>query len=146
MDRIVQSWKAIVLHGNNCFEQARWYDAQAYYISAIEQLEGLWLYDKQNPQLMIAWVAVMHNLSSLHEKMGRSKAAFQPLMQSYKTIMALYRDKSLDEEFQFSVMRAARTCLMPLLEFSKKNPICDCCKASLEASWQELQSQKNVLH
>lgn len=142
----MQSWKETVLHGNHCFDQERWYDAQAQYLSAIEQLEVLWQRDKENAQLMMGWIAAMHNLSSLHERLDKPKAALQPLMQSYKTIMLLYDDKSLGEEFQFYVMKAARTCLMPLLEFSKNNPICDCCKASLEASWQKLKSAHCVLH
>ncbi|NRA23160.1 MAG: tetratricopeptide repeat protein [Oleispira sp.] len=142
----MQSWKEIVLHGNACFDQGRWYDAEAYYTSAIDQLEYLWLLDKENCQLMMGWVAAMHNLSSLYEKQGKSKAALKPLMQAYKTVMALLNTTSLSEGFHFSVMRAARTTLIPLLDFSKRFPICDCCKASLEASWQKLQTSQYLLH
>lgn len=142
----MQSWKEIVLHGNACFDQGRWYDAEAYYTSAIDQLEYLWLLDKENCQLMMGWVAAMHNLSSLYEKQGKSKAALKPLMQAYKTVMVLLNTTSLSEGFHFSVMRAARTTLIPLLDFSKRFPICDCCKASLEASWQKLQTSQYLLH
>jgi len=142
----MQSWKEIVLQGNCCFDQERWYDAQAHYLSAIEQLETLWQHDIENSQLMMAWIAVMHNLSSLNNKMNKPKAALQPLMNSYKTVMNLSTDKSLGEDFHVSVMRAARTCLITLMEFSKNNPICDCCKASLEASWQQVQTSEFVLH
>jgi hypothetical protein len=146
LESIVQSWKETVLHGNHCFDQERWYDAQTHYLFAIEQLEVLWRRDKENAQLMMGWIAAMHNLSSLHERLDKPKAALQPLMQSYKTVMVLYDDKSIGEEFKISVMKAARTCLMSLLEFSKNNPICDCCKRSLEASWQKLKSAHCVLH
>ena len=54
--RIVQTWKESVLHGNACFDQGRWYDAEAYYTSAIDQLEYLWLLDRENCQLMMGWV------------------------------------------------------------------------------------------
>jgi hypothetical protein len=142
----VQTWKEIVLHGNACFDQERWYDAEAYYMSAIDQLESLWLLDKENCQLMMGWVAAMHNVSSLKEKQGQSKAALKPLMQAYKTIMSLLNTASISEGFHFSVRRAALTALIPLLDFSKTHPICDCCKASLEASWQKLESSQYALH
>ena len=143
---IVQSWKEIVRHGNQCFDQRRWYDAQALYYSAIEQLERLWSGDKENIQLMMGWIAAMHNLASLYEEQGREKSALQPLMTSYKTIMTLKADGPLNDEFSYYVTKATRITLLAIIEFSKKHPICDCCKAGLEASWQELQTTQNVLH
>lgn len=142
----MQTWQEIVLDGNKCFDQHRWYDAEAHYASALEQLESLWRNDKENPQLMMGWIAAMHNLSSLYERQGRDQAALRPLMQSYKTVMVLMEDKTLNDEFKYYLSKAARTTLLPLLEFSKTRPICDCCKASLEASWQKLQLTHYVLH
>lgn len=143
---IVQSWKEIVRNGNICFDQCRWYDAEALYNLAIEQLEVLWSADKENIQLMMGWIAAMHNLASLHEEQGHSESAIRPLMTCYKIIMSLKEDTSLADEFRYYLTKATRITLMPLMEFSKKYPICDCCKASLEDSWHKLQSAQYVLH
>ena len=143
---IVQSWKEIVRNGNICFDQCRWYDAEALYNLAIEQLEVLWGADKENIQLMMGWIAAMHNLASLHEEQGNAESAIKPLMTCYKVIMTFRTGDSLNDEFSYYVTKATRITLQAIIEFSKKHPICDCCKSGLEASWQKLQATQNVLH
>ncbi|KEQ18429.1 hypothetical protein [Endozoicomonas numazuensis] len=53
-------------------------------------------------------------------------------VQPYQRILILMREESLPGEFQSSLHYAMRAAIIPLLEFSKRCPTCQCCQKQLE--------------
>lgn len=139
-------WQELILSGNNGYDQKDWQKAEISYCRAASILERQWQQNQSDARLMMAWIAVYHNLSSLYESLGSDRQALRYLMLPYRKVMKLLQHTPTDHEFRFSLIRAARTTITPILSFSGRHPICDCCKAGLEKSLHQIQNTHPTIH
>ncbi|WP_034835743.1 hypothetical protein [Endozoicomonas numazuensis] len=66
------SWKEKICQGNNCFNEQHWHLAEKAYLDAANELEQEWFTNLTDVQLMMAWMANMHNLATLYETLDSS--------------------------------------------------------------------------
>ena len=142
----MQIWQTLMREGNDCFDQCAWLDAEQYYNKALALIELDWQEDRNNVELLLAWIAGLHNLSTLFEEQGDSELALRYLTLPHQWMLALSQDDSIPDELQAMAMRAIKITLMPLLEFSKNHPICEQCYHALQATKDWLTSPAQTLH
>ncbi|WP_422135865.1 hypothetical protein [Endozoicomonas sp. ALD040] len=128
----MSAWKEKICQGNHCFNQQHWHLAEKAYLNAARELEQEWFTNLTDVPLMMAWIANMHNLATLYETTQRPQMASPFFVQPYQRILILMREENLPGEFQSSLLHAMRTVIIPLLDFSKRYPICECCQKQLE--------------
>ncbi len=142
----MSQWQQKLHQGNVNFHQCKWRSAEAAYLEAAQMLEHEWFQNLDNPQLMMAWIATMHNLAALYEGQKMPQKASEFLVFPYRRIITLVKSGGLSEEFKIPLLRAIKCTVIPLLEFSRKHRICKCCqhhldeaKEWLSLSWPDLQ-------
>jgi len=142
MDR----WKMIMAQGNDSYAQQSWLDAEQSYYQAVDVIEHLWDEDVENVELLLAWIAGLHNLSVLFEQQGLECEALRYLAIPHQRILKMVGDASRSEKFHQELMRTARITLQPLLEFSQRNVICEGCLASLKLNNEWLTTPIHQFH
>jgi len=142
----MELWQQLIVDGNECFEQREWLEAENYYYLAENVIAKQWQQDLENTQLLLAWVASLHNLSALFEAQGESQAALRYLTMPHHRLLTMLQQRSLSENFEMTMYRAIKVTLMPLLEFSQRHPICDDCLAQLQLTKQWLLNSQPTLH
>ncbi|WP_422459325.1 MULTISPECIES: hypothetical protein [unclassified Endozoicomonas] len=142
----MNQWQQKLHQGNVNFHQCKWRSAETAYLDAARMLEHEWFKDLDNPQLMMAWIAAMHNLAALYENQKIPQKASEFLVFPYRRIITLIKSGGLSEAFKPPLLKALKCTVIPLLEFSTKHRICKCCqhyldeaKEWLSLSWPDLQ-------
>ena len=127
----MSTWKEKISQGNACFDKKHWQLAEKAYLDAASELEQAWFANLDNIQLMMAWIANMHNLATLYEVTDRPQIASTYFTLPYRRIVILTQEESLPQAFQQALYLAMRSTIIPLLEFSQRYPICQCCQTAL---------------
>ncbi len=128
----METWQEEIRRGNTCFDNKHWHVAEEAYLNAAAELEQAWFANLESTRLMMAWIANMHNLATLYEVTERPQIAGNYFMLPYRRIRILMQEVSLPQAFQQSLYHAMRSAMIPLLEFSKRQRICKCCRGELE--------------
>ncbi|NRA83923.1 MAG: hypothetical protein HRU22_09220 [Gammaproteobacteria bacterium] len=142
----MESWQTLIARGNESFNQQNWIDAESFYYQAESIIEQQWQQDLNNIELLLAWVASLHNLSSLFEAQGKAESALRYLTLPHYRLLTLYQESALSEETEIMMHRAIKVTLLPLLEFSSRYPICSSCLEHLQATKEWLLSPQKILH
>ncbi|MCL6271503.1 hypothetical protein M3P05_16410 [Sansalvadorimonas sp. 2012CJ34-2] len=128
----MERWQTRIRQGNFYFQHSCWKQAEHYYREAASILEEEWFRDLDNAQFMMAWIACMHNLGTLFEKLEEPQKASPFFVLPYRRVVTLLQEGGLSQEFHFPLMRAVRSTVLPLLEFSNRHSVCDCCRKHLD--------------
>jgi len=139
-------WQDFINHGDACSKQYRWLDAEQYYFNAIDLIEQEWANDREDFQLMMAWINSLHKLSALFEVQDQHKAALRYLTMAHQWPLTSLQNESLSPSFRAKLMHALTVTLSPLLDFSEHYPICENCLEALEATAAWLNEEPQVLH
>ena len=131
-------WQEKLYQGNANFHQQNWKSAETDYLEALQLLEKDWFKALDNAQLMMAWIATMHNLATLYEQQKLPQKASEFLVFPYRRIMTLIKSAQMPEEFTFPLLRALKCTVISLLEFSDRHPVCKCCQCHLDEARQWL--------
>ncbi len=134
----MNQWQEKLHQGNADFHQCNWRSAEATYLEAVQLLENEWFKDLDNAQLMMGWIAAMHNLATLYERQKLPQKASEFLVFPYRRIMTLVKSAQMPDEFMFPLLRALKCTVIPLLEFSGRHPVCKCCQQHLDEAKQWL--------
>jgi len=140
------SWQTLIARGNDSFDQQAWTEAENYYYQAESAIEKEWQQDIDNVELLLAWVASLHNLSTLFEAQGEAQVALRYLTLPHYRLLTLYRESELNDQSELMLYRAIKVTLFPLLEFSRRYPICSSCLEHLQATKEWLLAPNKVLH
>jgi len=143
---IMESWQTLIERGNHCFDNQAWTEAENYYYQAESMIEQEWQQDVENVELLLAWVASLHNLSNLFEAQGEAQVALRYLTLPHYRLLTLYRESVLSDESEIMMYRAIKITLLPLLEFSRRYPICNSCLEHLQATKEWLLTPNKTLH
>ena len=127
------TWQEKTLQGNKRFHQGDWCAARELYTEAIQSIEALWFSQLEDRPLMMAWIANMHNLALLYEKIEQPQEAGKCYMIPYRRVLYLMKEDCFTPEFQQTLLYAMRTAALELLDFSKRYPICPCCQDKLKS-------------
>lgn len=142
----MERWKAIMAEGNNSYAKQSWLDAEQSYYQAVDIVETLWEDDIENIELLLAWIAGLHNLSILFDQQGLECEALRYLAIPHQRVLKLIANTPSDDSFHETLIRTAKVTLLPLLEFSQRNIICEGCLASLQINKEWLMTPKHQLH
>ncbi|MFT5880974.1 MAG: hypothetical protein ACI86X_002113 [Moritella sp.] len=142
----MQTWQMLMENGNTCFNVQSWLDAEHCYQEAIEQIKLQWEDEPESFDLLMGWISGQHNLSVLYEAQGHHYTALRYLTMPHHWLMALLRGESTSESLRLLAMQAVKVTLMPLLEFSHRNPICESCYDALQISPEWLANTHPVIH
>ena len=137
----MSTWQQKLRQGNTDFNSCRWLQAESAYRDAAEQLTQQWSNNPQDTQLMMAWIVSMHNLATLFERLGEPETASPFLFVPYRRVLSLLQASDMSEEFHFDLLRAVRYAAIPLLEFSRRHPVCQSCADHLETVSEWLNAQ-----
>lgn len=139
-------WKIIMAQANDSYAQQSWLDAEQSYYQAVDIIEDLWDADVENMELLLAWIAGLHNLSVLFEQQGLECEALRYLAIPHQRVLTLVSHASHSRFFHEALMKAARITLQPLLEFSQRHVICEGCVASLKLNKEWLATPSHQYH
>ncbi|WP_435276468.1 hypothetical protein ACMAZF_05625 [Psychrobium sp. nBUS_13] len=142
----MDQWKMMMAVGNECFHQQSWFDAEQSYYQAVDIIEDLWNNDMENIELLQAWIAGQHNLSSLFEQQGLECEALRYLTIPHQRVLSLINQGACSTSFHHALMLTAKITLHPLLEFSQRHPICDGCITGLKLSKEWLSTPAHQFH
>jgi len=142
----MKSWQTLIERGNHSFDAQDWLEAENCYYQAESIIEKEWQQDLENVELLLAWVASLHNLASLFEAQGEAQVALRYLTLPHYRLLTLYRESALNDESEQMMYRAIKVTLFPLLEFSRRYPICSSCLEHLQATKEWLLTPYKTLH
>ena len=142
----MQTWKVLVENGNSCFDSKSWEDAEFCYQNAVEQIKQQWENDPENEELLMAWISVQHNLAAVYEEQGQHYTALRYLTMPHQWMMALLRGESVSDTFKSLATKAVKVTLIPLLDFSRRHPICESCFDALQISPEWLAATQPTIH
>ncbi len=147
---VVQStpfkWQRLLTHGNECYEQQNWLQAEYYYKEAEYQLDYLWSSDTSNVNLLMAWISSLHNLATLYEQQGNSQAGLQHLLIPHNRMLSLSQSSEAPESVIAIAINALKLTFPPILMYTKRHPICEDCQQSIKEFEMNLQSNQEVVH
>lgn len=139
-------WQRLLAFGNKCYEKQNWLQAEYYYKEAESQLDYLWSAEPTNINLLMAWICTLHNLSTLFEQQGDRQIGLRYLLIPHNRMINLTQSKEASEDVKLIAIKALKLTFPPILVFSKKNPICNDCKQSIQEFQLKLESQQEVVH
>lgn len=142
----MEQWQSLMAYGNDSFDSQAWHDAEHYYYQAESLIAQQWQDDIENVELLLAWVASLHNLAALFEAQGQPQTALRYLTLPHYQLMSLFKKNQISAEFEATIYRAIKVTLQPLLEFSRHYPICDSCLAHLQTTKEWLLTPASSLH
>lgn len=142
----MQSWKVLMESGNHCFNEKSWLDAELYYQNAIEEIKQHWENEPENEELLMGWISGQHRLAALYEEQGQHYTALRYLTMPHQWMMSLMRGESVSTSFKALATQAVKTTLIPLLDFSRRHPICESCFDALQISPEWLEEPHPTIH
>lgn len=143
---VMQTWKALMENGNSCFNAKSWQDAELCYQNAIEQIKQQWENEPENEKLLMGWISGQHNLAALYEEQGHHYTALRYLTMPHQWMMSLLRGESVSDSFKALATQAVKVTLMPLLDFSRRHPMCESCFDALQVSPEWLADPHPTIH
>ncbi|MEZ9196543.1 DUF2753 family protein [Shewanella sp. 10N.286.54.B9] len=142
----MENWQQLMNSGNQHFKDAAWLDAQYCYQQAISLIESEWSHQLSDRDLLFAWIAGMHNLAHLYESQHQSELALHYLKYAHEKVKSLSRSDSVCETVRSSAFQSLSLTIPPILDFAKRNPICDDCVLALEKTAALLGAQSSSVH
>lgn len=142
----MDQWKMMMALGNDSFHEQSWLDAEQSYYQAVDIIEDLWNDDAENIELLQAWIAGQHNLSSLFEKQGLECEALRYLTIPHRRVLELIQQGACSQRFHQQLMLTAKITLQPLLEYGQRNPMCDGCINTLNLNKEWLSTPAYQFH
>ena len=127
----MEIWQTLLINGNDNFDNKQWTQAHDCYQQAVECLDVLCSQDKQNFNLLMAWISGLHNLSALYEAQGKSRLAMSYLMQPHQRLIDRSQAQQLCSSAQLLVLRGLNITFSPIVALSKKYPNCVSCQEAL---------------
>lgn len=142
----MQTWEVLMADGHRCFNDKSWQDAELYYQHAVEQIQQQWQVKPENEALLMAWISVQHNLAALYEAQDQPYTALRYLTLPHQWMMSLLGGKYVSGTLKALATQAIKVTLMPLLDFSRRHPICESCFDALQISPEWLAETNATVH
>jgi len=142
----MQTWKVLMENGKSCFDSKSWQDAEFCYQNAVEKIKQQWENDPENEELLMAWISAQHNLAAVYEEQGQHYTALRYLTMPHQWMMSLLRGESVSDTFKSLATKAVKVTLIPLLDFSRRHPICESCFDALQVSPEWLADTQPTIH
>jgi len=139
-------WQRLLTHGNECYEQQNWLQAEYYYKEAESQLDYLWSCDVTNVNLLMAWIASLHNLATLFEQQGNNQAGLHHLLIPHQRMLNLTQSEEASEDIKAIAINALKFTFTPILMYTKRHPICKNCEQTIKDFEKNLSGYEAVVH
>ena len=142
----MKSWKVLMEDGHRYVREKSWQDAELCYQNAVEQIKQQWETKPENKALLMAWISAQHNLAVIYEAQDQHYTALRYLTMPHQWMMSLLRSETVSDTLKTLATQAVRVTLIPLLEFSRRYPICESCFDTLQISPEWLTDLQPTLH
>ena len=142
----VNYWQDLLDKGNQSFNNKQMLQAEFYYKEAVDYLDQRWSEDLVNIEFLMAWIYAAHNLSTLFEVQGDNDVSLQYLLLPHQRLLSIVSNDAFDNDIQLIAMRALKITFTPILEFTKKHPVCKNCQRAIKAFEIALAEQQPQLH
>jgi len=142
----MHQWQNLLADGNDNFHKKNWLQAESSYKEAAFHLDMLWTTDTKNIQLLMAWISVSHNLSTLFEVQNNPDLSLKYLLIPHNRMLSMTTSNEQCEDMKLIASNALKITFMPILLFSNRYPICPSCQKSLEEFKQNLDAQQYEVH
>ncbi len=116
---IKMDWKAYATHGNRCFHNKHWVDAERHYGLALHAVEKENPVTHQNGDILFAWLACHHNLATLFQFQNKHSEARFYLDTPLEILEKTLGETPPENPFFVSLLRAYQTGLNELCLFEK---------------------------
>lgn len=142
----MQIWKVLMEDGHRCVNEKSWLDAELCYHNAVEQIKLQWENKPEDEALLMAWISAQHHLASIYEAQDQHYTALRYLTMPHQWMMSLLRGEAVSDTFKALATQAIKVTLMPLLDFSRRHPICESCFDALQISPEWLNDPHPTIH
>jgi len=142
----MQTWEVLMDDGHRCFNEKSWQDAELYYQHAVEQIKQQWENKPENETLLMAWISAQHNLAAVYEAQDQHYTALRYLTMPHQWMMSLLRGETVSDTLKALATQAVKVTLTPLLDFSRRHPICESCFDTLQISPEWLADPHPTIH
>ena len=139
-------WQRLLTYGNECYKKQNWIQAEYYYKEAESHLDFLWSADPTNVNLLMAWIASLHNLATLFEQQGDNAIGLQHLLIPHHRLLNLSQSRETSENVKAVVINALKLTFTPILLYTKRHPICDGCQETINEFQRSLITDTEVVH
>jgi len=142
----MQTWEVLMDDGHRCFSEKSWQNAELCYQYAVEQIKQQWESKPENETLLMAWISAQHNLAAVYEAQDQHYTALRYLTMPHQWMMSLLRAETVSDTLKTLATQAVKVTLMPLLDFSRRHPICESCFDALQVSPEWLEDPHPTIH
>lgn len=142
----MQTWEVLMDDGHRCVNEKSWQDAELCYQHAVEQIKQQWESKPENETLLMAWISALHNLAAVYEAQDQYYTALRYLTMPHQWMMSLLRGETVSDALKTLATQAVKVTFMPLLDFSRRHPICESCFDRLQISPEWLADPHPIIH
>lgn len=139
-------WQRLLNYGNECYKKENWLQAEYYYKEAESELDFLWSADPTNVNLLMAWVASLHNLATLFEQQGDNAVGLQHLLIPHHRLLNISQNDKTSENVKAIVINALKLTFTPILLYTKRHPICESCQEAIDEFELNISSDSEIIH
>lgn len=137
------SWKTCLQSGLKACENFEWRRSEAYFLSAMADLEIALSKTPLCPDTTAGWVAAHHGFAALYGAQGDGRRSFRHLMIPHR-ITLLQLEQADSDAQRLAAQRTLRQTLPPLLVHAQREPLCAGCRQLLERSQALLPPTRSI--
>lgn len=139
-------WQSLLKLGNDCFNDKQWNQAEFFYSEAYDLLAFSYRNDPLSAETLMAWICACHNLSWLYETLGNLDLSLKFLLVPHEYLKKISESNMPNNDVKLIAFKGMSLTHPPILLFTQKHPICDGCKAQIEALSQDTGEAQASIH